>query len=105
MSGCPILNRCSSVSFVAISARMSDPCLSRHSTRQRSTWSVSQSPQIPITRGADLVARLKEGLHQGFHVFRIHVIGVRSPGGVLLSRPESLLHQVHGNVGHVNGAT
>jgi hypothetical protein len=30
---------------------------------------------------------------------------VRSTGAVLLSRPESLLHQVHGNVGHANGAT
>lgn len=53
--------------------------------RRRSTGRISQSPQ-PITRGSDLVARLKEGLHQGFHVVRIHMIGIRSPGGVLLSR-------------------
>jgi hypothetical protein len=54
--------------------------------RQRSTGRISQSLQ-PITRGSDLVARLKEGLHQGFHVVRIHMIGIRSPGGVLLSHP------------------
>ena len=33
--------------------------------------------------------RLIEGVQQGIHVLRIHMISIRAPGDALLSRPES----------------